>query len=789
MRQIPAIVIVIFCLLAVKANSQTGNTDSLSNRFNRFQKNNLEEKLFIHIDRPSYVTGETMWFKIYCLNASTHTTLNASKVAYVEVVGRNGQALLKGKIKLTNGEGDGSFFIPATLDSDNYTVRAYTNWMKNVSEEYFFHQSVSIINPFRKKEKEPIVAKPLIDAQFFPEGGTLLEGVKTKIGFRIVNSDGIGVVCSGSIINDRNDTLARFSPSKFGLGSFQFTPGAETYRAIIIDENKKKHAVSFPKATPAGFSFELVDHGNNIQLNVNARGVDQSTVILLGHTRGKKFFVQELPLVKGSTTFNVPASLLGDGISHFTLFNQNLLPVCERLFYRKPKSLLTIRAKTDNTQYSPRRKVKLSIDITNGAGVPQNASASVSIYKRDSISVIEDKDIASYLLLSSDLSGVIESPSYYLDSATTIEVDELMLTHGWRRFVWQDIMTSKERSPEYLPELEGPLLTGKLFDETDALAPNIPTFLTNASNAIKVHTFQSGKDGSLKYVLDNIEGATRLYLQTDFNRDSLFRFAIDDQFFNEKKLYTIPTLNLSANQTQTIVARSISMQVEDIYSEEIKKSPRVWRDTIPFYGSADEIYMLDDYTRFPVMEEVMREYVKGVWVRKRQGKFYFIVLDNVNKSIFKQNPLILLDGVPIFDVNQIMEIDPRRIKRIDVLTREFYLGMNTFPGIVSYFTYSGDLAGIKPHHKSTVLEYEGLQVKREFFSPVYETERQRSNRLPDQRNLLMWIPACKIANGNVELDFFTSDLSGPFDINIQAIAPNGSPGSGRASFTVSDYHN
>jgi hypothetical protein len=509
---------------------------------------------------------------------------------------------------------------------------------------------------------------------------------------------------------------------------------------------------------------------------------------LLGHTRGRKFFIQELPLVNGTTSFKVPASLLGDGVSHFTLFNEKLQPVCERLFFRKPKSLLTIRANTDNSEYSPRRKVKLTVDVSNELGGRENASLSISVHKRDSLETIEAKDIASYLLLGSDLTGEIESPSYYLTRATSEEFEHLMLTHGWRRFVWQDITIPSQSSPKYLPELEGPILTGKLYNETDAVAGNTPTFLTNASNAIKVHSFRSGKDGDIRYVLDNIEGAAKLYLQTDFSRDSLFRFAMDNPFFNEQKQYTIPTLSVSANQTQTIISRSVSMQVEDIYLEERKKSQRFLKDTIPFYGTADEIYFLDDYTRFPVMEEVMREYVKGVWVRKRQGKFYFIVLDNINKSVFKQGPLILLDGVPMFDMNKIMAIDPRKIKRIDVLAREYYLGTNTFHGIVSYFTYTGDLAGVKPHAKSTILEFEGIQVKREFFSPVYETDRHRSNRLPDRRHLLTWIPSHKILNGKAEVEFFTSDVTGTFEINIQAIAPSGKPGSGRALFTVSDYN-
>jgi hypothetical protein len=120
-----------FFLWSNMASGQSGLSDTLRNKFESFQQKNLQEKIYVHLDHTSYVTGETLWVKIYCVDSRAHILLDASKVVYVEVIDRHGQSVLKTKIKLMNGEGDGSFFLPATLDSDNYTLRAYTNWIKN----------------------------------------------------------------------------------------------------------------------------------------------------------------------------------------------------------------------------------------------------------------------------------------------------------------------------------------------------------------------------------------------------------------------------------------------------------------------------------------------------------------------------------------------------------------------------------------------------------------------------------------------------------------------------------
>src|SRR5262249_4241032 len=128
-------------------------------------------------------------------------------------------------------------------------------------------------------------------------------------------------------------------------------------------------------------------------------------------------------------------------------------------------------------------------------------------------------------------------------------------------------------------------------------------------------------------------------------------------------------------------------------------------DSVAFYGKIDELYNLDDYVRFPVMEEVMREYITGTFVRKRRDGFHFMMLDRVNGGVIREDPLVLLDGIPVFDNNKIMEFNPLQVKTIELVTRRFFHGVLMFPGIVSLRTYTGDMGDFRLDPRSISVDY------------------------------------------------------------------------------------
>ena len=226
-------VILIFLQVSL-ASAQKQEWDSLTQKFVRYQKNTLQEKKFAHLDRSLYVAGETVWLKLYYIDGYFHRPLDISKVAYVEILDRDNKAIIQTKISLKDGTGNGQLLLPVTINSGNYLVRVYTNWMKNFSSEYYFQQQITILNTVRRTEPIPKNNSPLYDIQFFPEGGYLVDGIKSTVAFRIVDQSGMGKDILGAILNQRGDTVVSFRPLKFGIGNFTFLPSSsEQYKVVI----------------------------------------------------------------------------------------------------------------------------------------------------------------------------------------------------------------------------------------------------------------------------------------------------------------------------------------------------------------------------------------------------------------------------------------------------------------------------------------------------------------------------------------------------------------------------
>jgi hypothetical protein len=145
--------ILLLAFLTVNVQLLLAQENSSSNE-NKSITTSVNERIFIHSNATTFVTGETMYYKLYCLNSLNNTPSTISKIAYVEFIESNKQNVFTQKLYLEKGTGQGDFFIPTTLKTGNYKLIAYTNWMLNKSITEIFQLDISIINPFQIYEKD-----------------------------------------------------------------------------------------------------------------------------------------------------------------------------------------------------------------------------------------------------------------------------------------------------------------------------------------------------------------------------------------------------------------------------------------------------------------------------------------------------------------------------------------------------------------------------------------------------------------------------------------------------------
>jgi hypothetical protein len=778
-------------LLQLHTSCFAQEINQITKSFDQYQQGTIQEKIFVHTDKSAYLPGEILWFKVYNVDASFHKPFNLSKVVYVDVIDNNHNAILQAKIAMKNGTGSGSLYIPVSVSNGNYRLRAYTSWMKNFSPDYYFEKKVIIVNPLRSPDVQVKETAISYDARFFPEGGNLVAGIASKVAFKVTASNGIGLASyTGAIVDQHNDTVARFQPLKFGIGSFMFTPAANnTYKAIIKTGYGNPITKDMPAINNQGYVMQLKDSGGpRLEVTVTSTGMAGGEVYLFAHTRQIVKIAESATISSGTASFTIDKTKLGDGISQITIFNNAKQPVCERLYFKRPKQQLLIEASADQPQYAARKKVSINISTQNASGKPLPANLSISVYHIDSLQHMDAGDIVNYLLLKSDLRGSIESPDYYfknVNAETEAATDNLMLSQGWRRFQWNNVLNNTATVFNFLPEYTDHLITAKIASTaTGAPAKDVVAYLSVPGKRVQLYAAKSDSLGRLIFNTKQLFGPGEIIAQTNSERDTAFRIDVLSPFSEQYVNYMEPKFNLTPGMQKAIEEHSLAMQVQNVYAgNKIKQFYDPGVDSSGFYGKPYKTYLLDNYTRFTTMEEVLREYIREVNVVRSQRRYHIKVMNEA--GFLDGDPLVLLDDVPVFNIDKVIAIDPLKVKKLEVIRDRYYYGPSVQEGILSYTTYKGDLGGVEMDPHAVVLDYEGLQLQREFYSPVYDTDMAAKSRVPDFRNLLYWQPNVNTNPGRKsQLSFYTSDQTGKYVGLVQGITPDGDAGSQYFSFDV-----
>jgi hypothetical protein len=774
------------------AFAQTDAIQVLQKQFGQFNTQGLREKLYVHTDKNFYMPGEVIWFKVYAVDGIFNKPLDLSKAAYIEILDKDHKRMLSGKIPMSNGSGSGSFTIPASINSGNYLFRAYTNWMKNYGPDFFFEKRLTVVNSLKKPDWSAQRTAENYDVQFLPEGGQLISGLESSVAFKAVDKNGRGLDCKGFILDKKNDTVSQFQTLRFGMGRFSFLPlPGNEYRAFASLEDGTIAPLSFPEIQTTGFVLKCEDREKALSVTVNTNEqLADPGIYLLVHTRQVIQTIKAANIINGTADFMIEKDLLGDGISDMIVFNNQLKPVCERLYFKRPTQQLQIALKTDKNEYAKRNRVSLQLQTTDQLNAKTDADLSLSVYLLDSVQTYSENDIRSYLWLSSELRGHVESPAYYFNSKEPEAVeaaDNLMMTQGWRRFSRNDEQQTRISLPQFIPETDGAFAWGRIVDKSSGLpAAGVQANLSVPGQHYFFTSTLSDTEGRVGFNVNNLYGNNEVIIQPAGHDSSRYRIDINDPFSNDYSSTTLAPFFMSEQFSSQLQRHSLGSQVQAAYlgKEQQRYLMTSFSDGTAFFGKPDGKYFLDDYTRFKTMEEVIREYVTEIRLRKKDGVFRYMVKNTPYQTFYDFDPLILLDGVPVLKPGEMALFDPLKIKKLEVMARTFYTGPVAHYGIVSYSTYDGDLAGWQLPSNAIVTDYPGFLFERSFYSPVYQTDQDINSRMPDFRNVLEWKPRLRSKAGEESIKFYTSDLPGQYLIVVEGISKDGACGSATEIITV-----
>lgn len=757
---------------------------------NLFNLQYPQEKIYLHLDRPSYWASDDIWFKAYLLNSPI-----PESNLYVELLNSSGEIVQKKMIWAQQGLAYGDFHLANTIPSGVYQIRAYTNWMRNFDDCWFFRKNLIIWNLSDKTIRENpdgLQAKD-VDVQFFPEGGSFVAGLKNKIGFKLVDQKGKSLDAEGEIVDDLGHRITSFRSSFKGIGNFSFEPQKNRkYTAKIKVDGGISLEVDLPKVQPDGVILKIdsVEKANiQIQVAAVSRSSGDSSgsdYLIVGQAKGVIFFRREIKLVDGFFGFDIPKTLLPDGIIQFTLFDANFIPQCERLVFINHHDFIPVDIVTDKPVYKSREKVQIDLETRTALGIPALANLSISVFNPETDLKIDDYPytILSWFLLGSELKGNIEEPSWYFkdDSTATVEsIDNLMLTHGYRHFEWEAIRNDNFPEIDFQPE-ECIKVRGKV--KTVVMEKPVP---------------------NSKVTMMTVKGPLSIYNTTT---DSLGQFIISDLFFNDTITVSIQALNERGNRNTVIELDkrssesppaillpseiryvdknpvNVTTYLSDVNSELLNRKwhlsdtillgdINILMQTVKKSDGHFRIYAEADY----VFDVTRQDDVYSTIFDMMDGRIPGLRYDPVEKKISIRGEIpakLYLDGIPV-DFELISTFSASSFDKIEILRNGSIAGASGAGGAVFFYTKRGqkfeNVAKDKIGMKSSRIV--GYSVIRKFYSPNYESGPAAEMK-NDFRSTLYWNPIVRTdANGKASVGFYNSDENGEFDVVVEGLTSDG----------------
>ncbi|MFD2148310.1 carboxypeptidase-like regulatory domain-containing protein [Mucilaginibacter antarcticus] len=367
------------------------------------------------------------------------------------------------------------------------------------------------ITSLEKGDNNKVVQIPLtinrdqkMDLQFLPEGGKLVNGLKSIVGFKAISEDGKGMAALGGVFDGNGNEVVSFTTLHNGIGSFEFTPKAgETYIAKILQPITK--VVALPKISPAGTVMHVNNPEQGDNVTIALAGLDKmptdSAAYLIGTSRGVIYYSEKVEAKKPDIA--IAKSLFPTGIARFTLF-KGKTPLNQRAIFIDNKDQLNISISPNKANYNKRDSVGLEIEVKDKSGIPLKGSFSLAVTDDTQVRAdsLGNQNIATSMLLNSDLKGYIENPGYYInrkDNKAWQALDNLLLTQGWTGYDWKDIFAPK-KLPKFEAEKEFKI-TGIVTNLGKKPVPNAEVIVSSQKPSFLAKT---ATDMSGRYVFKNL---------------------------------------------------------------------------------------------------------------------------------------------------------------------------------------------------------------------------------------------------------------------------------------------
>lgn len=788
------------------------------------------EKAYIQTDRDIYAQGEDIWFKAYLTNAQDNHLIETSKTLYVQLLSAANVPVNQIIVPIAKGTGKGDFKLSDTLSAGTYYLKAYTNWMRNFGDDFIFQKIITVAGKSNQaviKAKElgkqnhnllnTAQAAPIFNVRFFPEGGSLVNNISSVIAVKAEDANGRGVSATIIVHSATGDTVAHCVCDTLGFGLFSILPVDKMPYKAICNYNHTSLQTELPSVLNKGLSIRILQKDTIVYALVQSNSADSGfyagkDLMLTASHAGKKLFDNPLHLTNGHAELRINSSVLPVGITDFILYDNQHKPNCERLFYANLNKQAHLIISTTKSIFKQREKVTVNINAYDENNQPLSGDFSLAATEARFCNSMAG--IKPYLTLQSELKGYISHPEIYFDANNPNRVkqlDELMLTQGWRDFIWRHLEDSSINIA-YLPE-QGLSLTGSVKNGSGKL-PLVKTNITlNLPDASGQKLFSAQTNDAGKFYFDNLQlfGNQHVKVSSRDNKGKSSGLIQLDSLFNNNwtaartKLPDIKALPASVNDE--LLSRTESIQRDSsVTLKEVKIKARnllSLRDqTAVGFGYPDEVltptaadnkftnlreYLLyaSNLAKIDDQSDQIVFHADGATIKPR------IVIDNKNDLFTDETD----DEIKTVYYNTYYNMPVSAFNKITI--RHFLSSPKLVQGPAGAANATGNSVAasrvtairpifliyldLKPNafqlNPSSVTStlINGYYEARNFYKPIYDMNNINS-QTPDLRSTIHWQPEITTdVNGHAAVAFFNGDVKTGIKVMVSGVTNTGEP--------------
>ncbi|WCT12863.1 TonB-dependent receptor [Mucilaginibacter jinjuensis] len=744
-------------------------------------------------------------------NSANNTVFTKTDYAYAT---KNGQRTIKASINYANLNGE-----PYANKEVSYQTqingknaergKGVTDGKGNLQIDFInnaaqFKQG-AIVSHIKIDDKKTIVNTIPVNAiagdvniQFFPESGNMVNELPSKIAFKAVGADGLGKAINGTVVDNNGQEIAKLTTSHLGMGAFIMVPQAgQTYTAQVTFDDGSKVVLPLPKAIEQGYVLTVNNtlDPDNIAIRITAsKELIGSEVGLVIHSGGDVCYATKVKLENIITAAKVSKQSFPSGIAQLTLFNSAGEAVNERIVFINNPDRLTLNIAPQQATFATRGKMKFDITAYAPGDKPALSSLSAAVIDESKVPVDESDEttILSSILLSSDIKGYIEKPNYYFadnNEQAAADLDLLMLTQGYRRFEWKQVMNDNF-APSLFAAERGIRVSGQVMDGKKPVVGGKVTLFNTQRGMFMVDTLtdENGRfsfdnlefKDSVKFVVQARTAKNKKYV--DVNLDKITRQQVEpnvnapDMDVNIDNTMLTYLLSNSAFLKEEMNAGigNHNILLKEVTIRETKKPILQTSSNLNGPGIADQVIKGDIFENTPCLNIIDCLAGRIAGVTFRDNKAYF----GGATSISFDSPMqIIVDGIYV-EPDFLATLNSRDVGSIEVLRSIGYTGLYGARGsagvIVVNMKTGAEMGNYSKYFPGVVTAAaKGYYQARSFYSPQYNDPKINA-ALADLRSTIYWNPSVVAdKDGKASIDFFNAGSKGNYRVVVEGIDSDG----------------